>query len=265
MTYEQYLRVNGDKIKTNYWYKNLKEIFKDLGLPEKLNKTGSARVAILKAIKENTEYEKRGSSWFFTRNKYTETSKLPTDLQDGEIIKPLPDNDFYYVSNFGRIWFVGVRDWLPQREWKRRLLVSIGSNSYWVHRLVAQTFIPNPDNKPEVNHKDENPANNRVDNLEWVTREENLNYGTRIQRIKETRMRNHPNSGFNKGMPVSDKIKQKRAQTIKERYPDGWGSWNKGKTHSNNIRNKERAITKIKELISQYDISVEEIFTQTTS
>ena len=62
MTYEQYLRINGDKIKTNYWYKNLKEIFKDLGLPERLNKTGSARIAILKAIKENTEYEKRGSS-----------------------------------------------------------------------------------------------------------------------------------------------------------------------------------------------------------
>lgn len=78
-------------------------------------------------------------------------------------------------------------------------------------------------------------------------------------------MQKHPNSGFNKGMPVSDEIKQKRAQTIKERYPDGWGSWNKGKTHSNNVRNKEKAITKIKELISQYDISAEEIFTQTTS
>ena len=181
-------------------------------------------------------------------------------MQDGEIIKPLPDNDFYYVSNFGRIWFVGIGDWLPQREWKRRLQVSIGPKSYWVHRLVAQTFIPNPENKPEVNHKDENPKNNHVDNLEWATREKNLNYGTRIQRIKETRIRNHPNSGFNKGMPVSDEIKQKRAQTIKERYPDGWGSWNKEKKHGKKIKTKENAIAKIKELILQYNISAEEIF-----
>ena len=131
---------------------------------------------------------------------------------------------------------------------------------YILSRIIAMTFIPNPDGKAEVNHKDENPKNDRVDNLEWMTRKENNNYGTRIQRASETRAKKHPGSGFNKGMSVSDEIKQKIAQTIKERYPEGWGSWNKGKTHRNKINAKEKAITKIKELILQYDISTEEIF-----
>lgn len=51
-----------------------------------------------------------------------------------------------------------------------------------VHRLVAIAFIPNPDNLPEVNHKDENTRNNCVDNLEWCTRLYNARYGTGIER-----------------------------------------------------------------------------------
>ena len=48
----------------------------------------------------------------------------------------------------------------------------------YIHRLVAEAFIPNPSNLPVVNHKDENPKNNAVDNLEWCTTKYNLNYGT---------------------------------------------------------------------------------------
>ena len=56
---------------------------------------------------------------------------------------------------------------------------------YFVHRLVADAFILNKNNKKEVNHIDENPKNNKVNNLEWVTHLENSNYGTRGKRISK--------------------------------------------------------------------------------
>ena len=54
-----------------------------------------------------------------------------------------------------------------------------------IHRMVAQTFLENPDNKPVVNHKDTNILNNNVDNLEWVTYKENMNTDETIKNLKK--------------------------------------------------------------------------------
>lgn len=61
----------------------------------------------------------------------------------------------------------------PQLNNKGYLRVIIGGKKMFVHRLVAQKYIPNPDNKEQVNHKDGNKENNNINNLEWVTNIEN--------------------------------------------------------------------------------------------
>lgn len=60
------------------------------------------------------------------------------------------------------------------------------TKKYFVHRLMASAFIPNPNNYPEVNHKDENPCNNSLENLEWCGHLYNCNYGTRNKRISKS-------------------------------------------------------------------------------
>lgn len=60
------------------------------------------------------------------------------------------------------------------------------SKTYGIHRLVAQAFIPNPNNYPIINHKDENPSNNYVENLEWCTYSYNSSYGSaRYRKFKK--------------------------------------------------------------------------------
>lgn len=85
----------------------------------------------------------------------------------------------YKLSQEGRI----MKQVTPVGDYKAVELYDNGvGRKQFVHRMVAQAFLPNPDNLPEVNHRDEDPSNNNVDNLEWITHKDNMNYGTRTQR-----------------------------------------------------------------------------------
>lgn len=106
----------------------------------------------------------------------------------------------YEVSSFGRVRSLGnfksnnskVRVLKPGINKFGYLHVCLykngGKNMCLLHRLVAEAFIPNWFDEEQVNHRDENPKNNHIDNLEWCDRKYNCNYGTRIDRIREKRI-----------------------------------------------------------------------------
>ena len=98
-------------------------------------------------------------------------------------IKGFPD---YFVTEDGRVFSTKKGELrelkLCGTGYKHVTLIN-GQRKYpSVHRLVAEAYIPNPDNLPEVNHIDENKLNNNVDNLEWVTRSQNNRHSAYQQR-----------------------------------------------------------------------------------
>lgn len=82
------------------------------------------------------------------------------------------------------------------------LTVSNKRKYFNVHRLVAQAFIPNPNNLPQVNHRDENPKNNCVNNLEWCSAKYNANYGTRNSKIYNRTSFKKGHIPWNKGKKI---------------------------------------------------------------
>lgn len=111
-----------------------------------------------------------------------------------EIFKPLTDYEGkYLISSHGRIFNIHTHKFINLHMSNRGYLLAClydnktkKSVTVNVHRLVADKFIPNPDNLSDCNHIDEDKTNNNVENLQWVSHKDNCNYGERNRKISST-------------------------------------------------------------------------------
>lgn len=136
--------------------------------------------------------------------------------------KKIEDFNDYFISSKGRIRSL-------KKKKDKILKNTIGKNGYrvvifyesegwgkgykqkreYIHRLLARYFIPNPDNKPEVNHKDGNKLNNSLENLEWVTHQENMMHAS--YELYDRRGEKSPHAV----------LTQAEANAIRQRYLNG--------------------------------------------
>ena len=108
----------------------------------------------------------QGSNWGRAKSldRYIKGKGHSLQFKKGRILKPMKDSNGYL---------------------KVRLCDGEKSKTFNLHRLIAETFIPNTNNYKEVNHKNEIKTDNRVENLEWCDRKYNQNYGTRTEKCSK--------------------------------------------------------------------------------
>ena len=157
-------------------------------------------------------------------------SREPTIDLVPVVRKPVPGYEGYYeVDNLGRVFSVDriirvndngriydkpvhgaiLKQTNHSRGYKTVALTKYGKTKQeYVHRIVASAFIPNPDNLPAVNHKDEDKTNNFVDNLEWCTVSYNNTYGEKTKKQAEKI----------RGIPHKEDHKEKISNSLKEYY-----------------------------------------------
>jgi hypothetical protein len=178
-----------------------------------------------------------------------------------EVWKTTHISSYHEVSNFGRVRTIErtIRKILHHsriisqslnREGYPKVFLNTpnGEVTITVHRLVAKAFIPNPNNLPQVNHKDENKTNNNVDNLEWCDATYNLNYGNRSKIASEHRKFKGGNNKIN--IFVLNENKTIIANTISEAEHITGVTRMKIRTSINDINKSGRYSSKLNSYVS---------------
>jgi len=168
------------------------------------------------------------------QDEMNDLQEVYTDPNPGDLVrvvrKPIKGYEGYYkVDQFGRVFsddrvihvFDNGREYdkfIPGKQMKQTMhshgyktvaLTKDGNTKQmYVHRLVAQAFIDNPNNLPFINHKDEDKTNNFADNLEWCTNKYNVNYGKAKERRRKKII----------GVPHTEEHKRKISESVKEYY-----------------------------------------------
>ena len=174
-----------------------------------------------------------------------------------EIWKPIRDYEgLYEVSNLGRIKRLGndknrkEKILKPYKNKLGYLRVTLSKDNkvkyMFIHRLVAIAFIPNPENKPCIDHINTIPSDNRVENLRWATYKENMNNGLTKEKLSGENSNNY-------GKPRSEEIKKKISESQKgSKNPKARGvfcyelnkSWNTSAEASRELNIDSSNITK---------------------
>lgn len=151
-------------------------------------------------------------------------------MKTKEIWRDIPQYENYQISNHGRIYSkhknelkaleINKKGYETIRPYKNNI-----RKTFRIHRLVAELFIPNPQNKPQVNHKDGNKLNNHIDNLEWVTYRENVDHAVKNNLL--CRGEDSPHS----------KMTEKKVREMRKLYSQGFGSTTLAKMFDINEKN----------------------------
>ena len=146
-----------------------------------------------------TEAEKRAAEKYRLKHRVSDDVYLQEKRGDynKDEWKEIPGLPGYEISIYGDVYFKGdVSGKLRRKsgicvQHRNRLgymTVHINGKIYYIHRLLAITYIENPENKKEIDHIDGNPSNNSLDNLRWATHKENLNNSVSVQRERNSHL-----------------------------------------------------------------------------
>lgn len=130
---------------------------------------------------------------------------IDNDVISSEVTKDIKGYEgVYAVTSEGRIWSYNKKIFLkPRRHTKGYMRVMLFNNNkrkdYYIHRLVANAFLPNPNNKPEIDHINSNRADNRLCNLRWVSKKENRNTEHHIKALSKSLKEGKTQAGAKNG------------------------------------------------------------------